>query len=70
MDVAPANQARSEEPALVDQLPVDDYVPVFYVGHHESQRPLPVSELTLRQAQDAGVGSGVSLLWPWLTAAV
>lgn len=33
---------------------VDDYVPTFYVGHHESKRALPVSENTLRQAQDVG----------------
>ena len=37
--------------------PVEDFVPTFYVGHHESKRPLPVTELVLRQAQDIGVGS-------------
>jgi protein arginine N-methyltransferase 5 len=62
MDVAPAYQARSEEPSPVDPLPVEDYVPIFYVGHHESQRPLPISGLMLRQAQNAGVTSSASSL--------
>lgn len=35
--------------------PVDDYTPTFYVGHHESKRPLPVTDFVLRQAQDVGV---------------
>ena len=43
--------AEPEYPSLVD-----DFVPRFYVGHHESKRPLPVTELMLRQAQDIGVG--------------
>jgi len=34
--------------------PVDDYTPTFYVGHHESKRPLPVTDFVLRQAQDVG----------------
>ncbi|CZT02672.1 related to SHK1 KINASE-BINDING protein [Rhynchosporium graminicola] len=32
----------------------DDYTPRFYVGHHESKRPLPVTDFVLRQAQDVG----------------
>jgi protein arginine N-methyltransferase 5 len=39
----------------VASSPVDDFVPTFYVGHHESKRPLPVTDLVLRQAQDIGV---------------
>jgi protein arginine N-methyltransferase 5 len=35
--------------------PIDDFVPTFYVGHHESKRPLPVTDFVLRQAQDIGV---------------
>lgn len=35
----------------------DDYTPTFYVGHHESKRPLPVTEFVLRQAQDVGVST-------------
>ena len=35
--------------------PVEYFVPTFYVGHHESKRPLPVTDLALRQAQDIGV---------------
>ncbi|OBT90511.1 hypothetical protein VE02_01171 [Pseudogymnoascus sp. 03VT05] len=33
---------------------VDDYMPTFYVGHHEAGRALPISERTLRQGQDVG----------------
>ncbi|KAG9245532.1 PRMT5 arginine-N-methyltransferase-domain-containing protein [Calycina marina] len=32
--------------------PIDDYIPTFYIGHHEAQRPLPITEPVLRQAQD------------------
>ncbi|KAG0651580.1 Type II arginine N-methyltransferase [Hyphodiscus hymeniophilus] len=32
----------------------EDFVPTFYVGHHDSKRPLPVTESALRQAQDLG----------------
>ncbi len=39
---------------------VDDYTPNFYVGHHESKRPLPVTDDVLRQAQDVGVCSLLS----------
>jgi protein arginine N-methyltransferase 5 len=35
--------------------PVDDFTPLFYVGHHEAKRPLPVTDFVLRQAQDIGV---------------
>ncbi|TVY49663.1 Protein arginine N-methyltransferase [Lachnellula occidentalis] len=34
--------------------PLEDSLPTFYIGHHESKRPLPVTEFVLRQAQDAG----------------
>ncbi|KAE8453517.1 hypothetical protein EG329_010378 [Mollisiaceae sp. DMI_Dod_QoI] len=34
--------------------PPDDFTPTFYIGHHESKRPLPVSDFVLRQAQDVG----------------
>lgn len=37
--------------------PVDDYMPTFYVGHHESKRPLPITGSVLRQAQDVGVSN-------------
>jgi protein arginine N-methyltransferase 5 len=37
--------------------PLDDYTPMFYIGHHESKRPLPVTDFVLRQAQDVGVGT-------------
>ncbi|KAI4161943.1 MAG: hypothetical protein LQ342_004391 [Letrouitia transgressa] len=30
----------------------DEYMPIFYVGQHESKRPLPVTDQVLRQAQD------------------
>jgi protein arginine N-methyltransferase 5 len=35
--------------------PVEEFMPTFYVGNHESRRPLPVTEFVLRQAQDVGV---------------
>ncbi len=53
--MAELRQPLPSGPDPMEELPVDDYVPIFYVGHHESQRPLPISELTLRQAQDVGV---------------
>jgi len=44
--------------ADLDSLsPVDDFTPTFYIGHHESKRPLPVTDFVLRQAQDVGVGT-------------
>lgn len=30
-------------------------MPIFYVGHHETRRSHPVTELLLHQAQDLGV---------------
>jgi protein arginine N-methyltransferase 5 len=42
---------------LDSSSPVDDFTPTFYVGHHESKRPLPVTDFVLRQAQDVGVST-------------
>lgn len=39
----------------IEAAPVDDFMPIFYVGHHETKRSLPVSESLLRRAQDVGV---------------
>ena len=39
--------------------PTDGYIPTFYVGHHESQRPLPITDFVLRQAQEIGVCSSL-----------
>jgi len=36
-------------------LLLEEFTPTFYVGHHESKRPLPVTDFVLRQAQDVGV---------------
>jgi protein arginine N-methyltransferase 5 len=36
-----------------------DSMPVFYVGHHESKRPLPVSEELMQHAYDLGVCTGL-----------
>ncbi|KAE9380200.1 Skb1 methyltransferase [Stipitochalara longipes BDJ] len=44
----------SPQPILDSPSPVDDFTPTFYVGHHESKRPLPVTDFVLRQAQDVG----------------
>ncbi|KAI9744940.1 MAG: methyltransferase protein [Claussenomyces sp. TS43310] len=38
----------------LDTFAYDDFTPVFYVGHHESKRALPVSDFALRQALDVG----------------
>jgi type II protein arginine methyltransferase len=46
----PAAGAEGEPPS-----PIDDFIPVFYVGHHESKRSLPVTGFVLRRAQDIGV---------------
>lgn len=35
--------------------PMDDFIPTFYVGQHETKRSLPVTDFVLRQAQDIGV---------------
>lgn len=40
----------------------DEYTPNFYVGHHELNRPLPVTENVLRLAQDVGVRVLCSIL--------
>lgn len=33
----------------------DENPPTFYIGHHESKRPLPVTDFVLQQAMDVGV---------------
>lgn len=33
----------------------DENIPTFYIGHHESKRPLPATNFVLQQAQDVGV---------------
>lgn len=46
-----------QQPLVADvetASPVEDFIPTFYVGHHESKRLLPVTEFVLRQAQDVG----------------
>lgn len=50
-----ATIAASEDIPQLNSLPVDDFMPTFYVGHHESRRPLPIVDSVLRQAQDVGV---------------
>jgi protein arginine N-methyltransferase 5 len=42
-------------PAEGEYPSADDFIPTFYVGHHESKRALPVTDFVLRQAQDIGV---------------
>jgi protein arginine N-methyltransferase 5 len=49
--------ASPQQLVLDSPSPVDDFTPTFYVGHHESKRPLPVTDFVLRQAQDVGVGA-------------
>ncbi|KAJ5053922.1 uncharacterized protein L3040_000212 [Drepanopeziza brunnea f. sp. 'multigermtubi'] len=52
---APAPAAATAGAGEADSFaPDDDYTPTFYVGHHESKRPLPVTDFVLRQAQDVG----------------
>ncbi|KAG9228141.1 PRMT5 arginine-N-methyltransferase-domain-containing protein [Amylocarpus encephaloides] len=43
-------------PALDPESPslAEDFTPTFYIGHHESNRSLPVTDFVLRQAQDVG----------------
>jgi len=36
---------------------VDEYMPIFFVGQHESKRSLPISARVLRQAQDCNVSN-------------
>ena len=51
------SQPRPEQPITTMESPsaVDDSVPIFYVGQHESERQLPISSQLLRQAQDFNV---------------
>lgn len=54
--------SSSQQDAVADQeplLPMDDYMPTFYVGHHESKRALPVTDHVLRQANDHGVSDRI-----------
>jgi hypothetical protein len=56
----PYQMASAPQPLAAEAdlpSPVDDYTPTFYVGHHESKRPLPVTDFVLRQAQDVGVSA-------------
>ena len=48
-----------ESPSTVEDLPS-----TFYVGQHESKRPLPVTSQVLRQAQDCNVGQEESVISP------
>lgn len=50
-----ASPQLSGEFIPLDETPPDDFMPIFYVGHHESKRPLPVTDSVLRRAQDVGV---------------
>jgi protein arginine N-methyltransferase 5 len=53
-----------QQPFVADHdpaSPIDDFTPTFYIGHHESKRPLPVTDFVLRQAQDVGVRNPLSL---------
>jgi hypothetical protein len=45
-----------------DVIPSDEFMPIFYVGHHDSKRQLPVSDSVLRRAQDVGVSARSILL--------
>ena len=40
------------EPPVADE----EWMPRFYVGQHESRRPLPITSHTLRLAVDCNVG--------------
>lgn len=53
--------ASTQQPLVADDpaSPLDDYTPMFYIGHHESKRPLPVTDFVLRQAQDVGVSISI-----------
>lgn len=41
-----------------DSSSYGDSMPVFYVGHHETKRSLPVSEELMQHAYDLGVCFG------------
>ncbi|CAG8975197.1 hypothetical protein HYALB_00004258 [Hymenoscyphus albidus] len=47
--MASAQLSTSEESPTME-----DFTPTFYIGHHESKRPVPVTDMVLRQAQDVG----------------
>jgi len=58
----PQQPLRAEAEGGADEeqpSPTDGYIPTFYVGHHESQRPLPITDFVLRQAQEVGVCSSI-----------
>lgn len=42
---------------------LDEYMPTFYIGHHEYGRPLPVTDFTLRLATDVGVSMLLKFLY-------
>jgi hypothetical protein len=59
-----ATMSTSQHPLVTEvdsSSPVEDFMPTFYVGHHESKRQIPVTEFVLRRAQDVGVCSPVHL---------
>jgi protein arginine N-methyltransferase 5 len=56
-----SSTAPLEDLLRADAPPIDDYLPTFYVGHHESRRPLPIVNSVLRQAQDVGVSEILSV---------
>ena len=51
--MASLQQTSTAEPD--SSSPLEDFIPTFYIGHHESKRPLPVTDFVLRQAQEVGV---------------
>jgi len=57
------------QPAEDEFSPPTDYTPNFYVGHHETKRPLPVTDLVLRLAQDVGVSILQLIIWRRITIA-
>lgn len=38
-----------------------EVMPMFYIGEHQTKRPLPVSTELVHHAQDLGVGSSVHI---------
>lgn len=58
----PNPQTHSATLSITMESPstIDDFMPTFYVGQHESKRALPVSNQVVRQAQDCNVRC------PWL----
>lgn len=59
-----------EQSPYVEAAPVDDFVPIFYIGHHETKRSLPISESLLRRAQDVGVCSNFRFVFRMLITLV